>query len=275
MSVILLQSSVKPAMWMCDPGIIAHNYAQMGLPMSVFDIPMWEGAGIAFDYSGHGNYGTLESGASWVRSKFGSAIRFDGSNDYIDCRTAPATDLGAAITLSVWIKRSGDGSSDYPAIITKRVDANNAYSLRYRPSLNRAELFIGYGDGYKIVGTNGDLDIGTWYHLMGTWDGTTLLLYLNGILQTNTDTTPLNTADTSGATLWIGKFDTGTIYPFEGNIGQISIFKQALNLNQAQQLYINLCSMYEPIRSPAIWTSLVGGLSIPIAMHHYNQLRLG
>jgi len=46
-----------------------------------------EGSGtIAHDYSGNGNDGTINGGATWVAGISGYALSFDGFNDYLDLK---------------------------------------------------------------------------------------------------------------------------------------------------------------------------------------------
>ena len=63
-----------------------------------------EGTGTtAGDSSGNGNIGTI-SGASWVDGKFGKALSFDGTNDYV---TVPySSSLNSPKTFITWIKHA-------------------------------------------------------------------------------------------------------------------------------------------------------------------------
>jgi hypothetical protein len=63
-----------------------------------------EGKGdIAYDSSGNGNNGTLINGPTWVSGKFGSALSFDGVDDYVE-----ATVTQNKTTYSLWIKPDGE-----------------------------------------------------------------------------------------------------------------------------------------------------------------------
>jgi hypothetical protein len=60
---------------------------------------MDEGEGTrAFDSSGNNNHGTI-SGATWTQGKYGSALSFDGADDY-----AQATVAGTKTAYSLWVK---------------------------------------------------------------------------------------------------------------------------------------------------------------------------
>jgi Concanavalin A-like lectin/glucanases superfamily len=60
------------------------------------------GASVA-DGSGNGNVGTV-NGATWRRGRYGSALRFDGSDDLVRVPPSASLDVGSELTLSAWIR---------------------------------------------------------------------------------------------------------------------------------------------------------------------------
>lgn len=63
-----------------------------------------EGAGASVaDGSGNGNAGTV-TGATWTRGRYGSALRFDGSDDLVRVPPSASLDVGSELTLSAWIR---------------------------------------------------------------------------------------------------------------------------------------------------------------------------
>jgi hypothetical protein len=59
----------------------------------------------ANDKSTYGNNGTLINGPGWQPGKFGSALHFDGLNDYVDCGNSASLNLdGKDFTITLWIK---------------------------------------------------------------------------------------------------------------------------------------------------------------------------
>ena len=80
MSVILPQSSIKPAMWSCDLGMVALNWAQIGLPVPVLSLPGLERCGDKMsDCSGNQHHGIV-SGAVWRAGtgEFSFVCKLDG-----------------------------------------------------------------------------------------------------------------------------------------------------------------------------------------------------
>ncbi|MCK4342415.1 MAG: LamG domain-containing protein [Phycisphaerae bacterium] len=61
------------------------------------------GGGTVHDYSGYGNNGTL-SGANWVSGVLGTALSFDGVDDYVEVADSASLDLTSAFTIEAWVK---------------------------------------------------------------------------------------------------------------------------------------------------------------------------
>ncbi len=108
-----------------------------------------EGSGTtAFDSSGNGNDGTLvlADGAvspAWVSGKYGSALSFDGVDDYVALTAQPPITNG--FTFTAWVRRNGDSPS------TQEVFNNHRFFLRTMPenenSNNPFEAFVNLADG--------------------------------------------------------------------------------------------------------------------------------
>jgi len=57
----------------------------------------------AVDISRYGNNGTI-NGAVWTSSgRFGSALQFDGVDDYVDCGNGASLNITTAVTVEAWV----------------------------------------------------------------------------------------------------------------------------------------------------------------------------
>ncbi|MCK4826095.1 hypothetical protein KA005_60675, partial [bacterium] len=74
-----------------------------------------EGNGTAaYDSSGNNNTGTLMNGATWVEGRCGSALSFDGSDDYVNCGTLGnfgSIAFGENTTYMFWISTNQTAES--------------------------------------------------------------------------------------------------------------------------------------------------------------------
>ena len=128
-----------------------------------------EGKGsMLHDRSGNGNDGKIR-GAKWVKAGKGYALRFDGVNDYVDCGAGSSLDITGPITLQAWVRPTAPNQGE-PGIVGKFFES---YAITY---YTNAYFYISSG-GNNV---RGPLKINQWTHVTGTFDGTTMRMYLNG-----------------------------------------------------------------------------------------------
>ena len=113
-----------------------------------------------------------------------TALNFDGNDDVVVVGNTLTNDLAGVTTFSVeaWVNSSSTagngvivGNYNYPT-----VNSNMQFLLRrdggqYTFNLND-------GNGYQGVGTGaGTVITGQWQHVAGTWDGTSIRIYIDGV----------------------------------------------------------------------------------------------
>lgn len=149
----------------------------------ILHLKMDEGSGsVAYDESFNNNNGTLGGGTAaymptWVDGKFGSALSFDGGDDYVEVPYSSSMDITDEITLEGWFNADG---------------AYNTYSLfgRYRAYYiaqvyrNQLRAYLYTSDyGFKYSTSIEGLHIaGSWYHVALSYkpEFGYIKLYLNG-----------------------------------------------------------------------------------------------
>ncbi len=87
-------------------------------------------------------------------------------------------------------------------------------------------------------------ELGQWYHVVGTYDGSEMRLYVNGELEAASTTRkgPVQYADS-----WFriaGYKDDNELYAFHGRLHEIAIFEQALTSSQIRDRYQNTKSVF-------------------------------
>ena len=144
------------------------------------------------------------------------SLDFDGTGDYIDCGNDSSLNITSTITLSAWIKpTTAITSQNFPMFIAKGI--NSDYMLFANSGTGTARLRLGSSFLIDSVST---ISTDVWTHIVGTYDGSNLKIYLNGSLD-NTVSQSGAIPSTSGS-LQIGAANTGN--KFSGNITEASIF---------------------------------------------------
>ncbi len=188
--------------------------------------------GTANDTSGNGyvgNLGTGNSAPKWSPGVKGSALQFDGTNDYVN--TADI-DITGNVTLSTWIKTTSTATqmiirktSAYELIIANTANCSAA-------SVN-GSVAVAIGDGTTWGCSSGDIGFaaGTtsvaddkWHYVVGTYSdaSNTINIYVDGVLQTSkTDAT--RSLGLNNNIVTFGQTDSNT-YPFKGIMDQVRIY---------------------------------------------------
>ena len=207
----------------------------------------------ANDTSGNDNNGTV-NGATITTDRHGnanSAYSFDGDGgDSVDVPHHASLNP-SVLTVSLWGKASNINTSGPGNIFNRRLiskegpigSGKNGYFFNHG-SDNKLSFAIGYdgssnepGDvGRGYVGSIGAIVANQWYHLTGTYDGTTMKFYINGVLQGSlTKAMPLG----SDTLLRIGHVaGRSDVNPnFQGTVDDVRIYNRALSAAEVLSLY--------------------------------------
>jgi hypothetical protein len=112
----------------------------------------------------------------WVSGLINNALDFDGSNEYVQTPSDDRFDLSQtnAGTLSIWINVSSPQSHNNGYI----THGNNRFYIRHLFGSLTAAFYNGEAH-YAVSGI--DPEIGNWYHVVATFDSSSLKVYVNGI----------------------------------------------------------------------------------------------
>jgi glucose/arabinose dehydrogenase len=192
----------------------------------------------AVDASGHSITGTLKNGPVWTTGRYGSALNFDGVNDYVDLGNPTSLKLTGSMTLSAWISSAAFPADD-AAVISKRTSSNSGYQLD--TTIDNGPRTI----GFKLTGSGGNdmirygataMQAGAWYHVAGVYDATnkTMHVYLNGVLNDGTlSGTVTSSQKNSAANVNIGQ-RAGGGFSVNGKIDEVRIYNRALTAAEIQ-----------------------------------------
>lgn len=207
-------------------------------------VAWWQAEGNAVD-TVSGAVATLWNGASIIQGKIGQTFRFDGVNDHVRIADRPELRLTGAMTIEYWVFPTVRGTW-YNNMVTKW----DAFGMQ-----NQRSYGVGcYPDGrvyFVITSTGTDagshsalspaaIPLNQWTHVAGTYDGATIRLYFNGVLQAQA-------AHTTGVFPGSGDLAIGgavggaapgqMVSPFPGWIDEVSIYNRGLSLAEIQTIY--------------------------------------
>jgi len=194
--------------------------------------------GVIRDYSSYGNNGTLNNVPLWNSSgKVGGAYYFDNTNQ-IALVDHDSLDIVGNITLSAWIMPHVDTPSEsHNIIVAKTVDVDTISYLFGQGSALSRQLDFTFTDqsfGFVQHRTVANvLTLNEWQHVVVTYNGTTVLMYVNGSIVLDAAETSVMLARTDPA--WIG--GTTSANRFKGLIDEVMIFNQTLTSEQISSMY--------------------------------------
>lgn len=208
---------------------------------------------LAQDTSGNNNRGILKDGdlpttidAAPLKladpGKINQALKFDGLDDAVTVSHSDSLDLSTSTgaSLSAWIKKSAGGVYEFQTIMAKRpalFGNPRPYSLNFDRENKRIQFALATGktdslQKYAAAVSLSEIQAG-WTLVTGVWDGTSIKLYINGVLESSTPFSgPIQAGDDpTGASqpkpLSIGSGESLEAN-FNGEIDDVRIYNYAL-----------------------------------------------
>jgi uncharacterized repeat protein (TIGR01451 family) len=182
------------------------------------------------------NNGTAVGNVTYAAGASGLAYSLDGTNAYVQFGPEP---FGASdFSINFWLQTTNPSAQ---SVLGNRVSFGhgNFFQLRMNKGYLSVELDQDpYGNNYVALGSSRALDDGVFHQITVTRSGTTVSLYIDGVLDgsaTSAGVTNLNSTNPFiiGAEPQVG-------FPlFNGLIGDVQIYKAALTPAQVELLYYN------------------------------------
>jgi hypothetical protein len=178
-------------------------------------------------------------------------IGLDGVDDYLNCGNDASLDITGDITVEAWIYSTQFNQNNWKRIVEK--DWATSY-------------FLGSGDGGSVNAIAFGMDannntanivqtpdnvihVNVWHHVAGTWDGSTLRIYIDGVLSASQAWT--NTVTGSANNVSIGRYYGGGSYFFQGYMDEVRIWNTARTEQEIRD------NQYRELGNPGSETSLV------------------
>ena len=192
------------------------------------------------DLSGNGNHGT---NANMTFETDNKGV-FDFNDTSSVSTIANSTSLNPTSQLTIESVVNFDGNTN--DFIFEKGDVNTQYSLF---SHNTDIVFRTYHDGDGTYNTlletkaNAHITNGVYHHIVGSWDGSTKRIYVDGILRASASKSGNLVTTSPGAA--VGRFGgTTTGYYFGGKIARVNVYNKGLSAAEVLQNFQALRSRF-------------------------------
>ncbi|MBP9109195.1 MAG: VCBS repeat-containing protein [Pyrinomonadaceae bacterium] len=207
------------------------------VPVPPNTIAWWPGNGNANDIQGPTfENGSLMNGAAFTPGLVGQAFVFDGVNDYVDIPDSSILDV-TRITMSFWFKLNETGRIHE---LVNKFGPEGSNTIAYGAEVgsnNKAYFRIstdGTLAGLTDLPSTTTLTTGVWYHFAGTYDGSQMKLYINGV----NEGTVAKSGDifVNNESLRLGSYGY-SFWLMNGAIDEVSLADRAFTAEEIQGIY--------------------------------------
>lgn len=224
----VLNSSGTSYAYPPDGLLLYCNFDEMSGATTMTSSDITKRVGVITNTTFSGNGGVL-----------GGALGFDGTNDYVDFKDPGETLDPTSVTVAVWVKADSFAVGSY--LVSKSRDVSDStpdgYSLRFSSGKVRAEFWSASDNLLK--GTTGAtaLPTGTWVHLAMTYDGLSLIVYVNGVQDASSSVTGTIASSARKLTFGTLAYNQPNHFRFDGLMDEVFIYNRALSLSEINVLY--------------------------------------
>lgn len=188
------------------------------------------------DLSRSQNNGILVNGPTF-NSIAGGSIRYDGINDYT---SGTISNLNTnAITLEAWVYHLAI-SNNVQRYVSTFLSPGEQAVIRYDGAvgIGAIRFYIVTTTGYKLMSVPSSVVINNWYHIVGTWNGTTQIFYKNAAVIASSNQTGTLVNDP------VACYTSLESEAMDGYIPIVKVYNRALSATEVLQNYNALKGRY-------------------------------
>ena len=169
--------------------------------------------------------------ACFIVNAQNSVLNLDGDADYAFANDDTSFSVTDAVTVAAWVKINSNGTTS--SIARKGATQTPAYSLN-RESSNNFKFYVHLGSWLDSYSSTTVTNVGEWYHVAGVYNGSEIMIYVNGVLESARSTS--GSISTTTDNFYIGgDLDTpGWGEFFNGSVEELSVWSKALTEAQIQ-----------------------------------------
>ena len=236
------------------------------LPISRGLLASWgfnEGGGTTvYDLSGNGHTGTWAGTTQWGAGKIGTGAVFNGASavTFPDSAALHVQQM----SVSAWVRGTA-GSSFQGVAQVFSFNPNYAGYLLNISNTNTTAFLVSKNTGstqgtdFQDAVSSGAVLDGTWHFIVGTYDGVTIRVYVDGLLAGSTAfAITLGYAATTYPRVGSENFSGSNTSFLTATVDEVNIWGRPLTAAEIQQLFLLQGTLYLPQRR--FWTNKPGAL---------------
>ena len=232
-----LTAQTKLRVWWGKSGESAATLAARAATWSSGFGGVWhlnQSLGFQIDSSPNALSGTSTALSDAVTSVIPKAVTLNGTSSIVTIPNASALNP-ALISVEAWLKTTSSGIC---SILSKDYSGGNNRVWQFRVNAGKVE-FIPFNATTNATAISAmNVNDGQFHHVCGTWDGSTVRVYLDGILSgTTAFAGSLRTGQTNAA--YIGRMQTATANYFPGTLDEVRLSQSARSANWIKASYDN------------------------------------
>jgi Concanavalin A-like lectin/glucanases superfamily len=207
--------------------------------------PMNEGSGNRVaDNSGFNNFGTTTSNQTWVNGKFGKALNFNGTTDYVNMGNITSMNGLSGVTVAAWVKSSASGVNFGPE--THWADKSGCggsvgdgpFELYKQSGSNTAGFAIYDGSGGEVSGSGTtNVDDGKWHFVLGDYNGVSLSIWVDGNRENFSNNYPSVVLPSTNKIFNVGGYCGSQFLGWNGTIDEVRVYNRGLATSSITALY--------------------------------------
>ncbi|WP_160714947.1 LamG-like jellyroll fold domain-containing protein [Chitinophaga solisilvae] len=179
-----------------------------------------------------------------------------------------------ALTVSYWVKKFSSGN--FPMVVNGALQDNlsNEYGFAVGHRNNSLQFYLrgsNNSSAFYLTGPQTVLN-NQWYHVVATYDNTTMKLYLNGTLYSSSTNQSGNILYQGLSTDFFGLgayVDQDEFYPIDARIDEVYIYGRALNATEISDFYHSYFLTSNPAdRAAAAVSPATEKVPVQPSVHH-------
>ncbi len=188
---------------------------------------------IVVDDSGNGHAALLLGDLGCQTGQIGQGAYFDGLDDRIEVAHRETFQVTTALTVASWVNAT-ENAPGLQTLVSKGDFFTNAWALRiFGGDFDFSVTFPDGTDTGRRINVYAPATFGEWKHVAATFDGSTIVLYVDG--------SPVATETAVGLLahnaepIQIGHVRNATarvLYPFSGSMDEVRVYNRVLTIEQ-------------------------------------------